>query len=244
MISHFVIALWILLGLQPTSIDNLEIDAVSAYQRNDFHTAAVLYEQLVARGLEGSALRFNLATAYFQGGDLGHAVINYRRSLRWMPRDGEVIAGLDAVRRAREDVIPDGQSLIDVFNSVFTIEEAFWIVWGSGVVTASVFLLGSLLSGKWHRFLRGVLMTSLFIILIMGSLTIGSLWFETFRPPAVVVEERVYVYSGPGEQYLELFLLHAGAEIRRIDSTGGWIRFELSDGREGWLPATAVEFVR
>ena len=78
----------------------------------------------------------------------------------------------------------------------------------------------------------------------MGSLTIGSLWFETFRPPAVVVEERVYVYSGPGEQYLELFLLHAGAEIRRIDSTGGWIRFELSDGREGWLPATAVEFVR
>jgi len=51
------------------------------------------------------------------------------------------------------------------------------------------------------------------------------------------------VMSGPGEQYFNLFDLHAAAEVRVVEQRGNWLWVELPDVRQGWIPITAVEKV-
>jgi hypothetical protein len=65
-------------------------------------------------------------------------------------------------------------------------------------------------------------------------------------PPAVVVASQVDVTSGPGtgEQYLVEFNLHAGAEVRLLESRPGWRRVALPGGNfQGWVPVEAVASV-
>ena len=71
--------------------DVTAVDAANQlYTAGHYAEAIQLYEGQVARGVQDSALFFNLGNAYFQQGDLGRAVLNLERAAQLNPRDADI----------------------------------------------------------------------------------------------------------------------------------------------------------
>jgi uncharacterized protein YraI len=78
------------------------------------------------------------------------------------------------------------------------------------------------------------------LVLAIGILSIGlRVLDEGSRPPAIIVAD-VTVHSGPGNDYLTEFTLHAGAEVRVVEGRGDWVRIMLPGGLQGWAPGESV----
>jgi uncharacterized protein YgiM (DUF1202 family) len=96
--------------------------------------------------------------------------------------------------------------------------------------------------------LRAVLQAGLVLVVLLFGLsafTLGSyLYMENTRPSAVVVAESVDVLSGPGEDYITEFSLHAGAGVRILETRGQWVRVALPGEQfQGWVLLEVVETI-
>ena len=60
------------------------------YEAGQFVEAAALYQALADAGAEDGTLYYNLGNACFKAGDLGRAILNYRRAQALLPRDPDV----------------------------------------------------------------------------------------------------------------------------------------------------------
>src|ERR1043166_1680077 len=68
------------------------------YEEHKYKEAIQEYSSLLAERRVSPNLLFNLANAYFRAGDIGRAVLNYRRAELLAPRDPEVQANLSFAR--------------------------------------------------------------------------------------------------------------------------------------------------
>jgi hypothetical protein len=218
-----------------------------AYISGGYDTAKVLYEGLLQAGIRDPVIYFNLGNSYYQLGDMGRALLNYRRVQLFWPRDVAVNDNLRRVLAERVDLQGDevgfAESLATLTTSIVTIEELgivvglIWAVW-LGLVS-SIILRRSLVKKMMPlRILIGLL-------LLLGLGLLGNAFvINTSRPAGIIIEANVRVMSGPGENYMEIFDLHSGADIRIWKVENGWIQFAVPDGRLGWLPQSVVGFVR
>lgn len=217
-----------------------------AYQNGDYTAAASLYQSLVDGGVQNSAVYFNLGSAYYETGDPGRALLNYRRAQVFIPRDDGLNRSLARIRGERTDIQGDETGLLEglaaLTTSSLTLAELGWLIlliwcaWFAG-------LTAWMLRAGWREVLRVPLLVSAVVVVIGAALLVSRLWVQTYRPAAVITAEQADVMSGPGERYLRLLPLHAAAEIRVIEARDGWLRFALPDGRQGWLPQAAMERV-
>ena len=233
-----------LTGAQANS--DLLQQATAAYERGDYVRAATLYESIIAEGGTDPALYFNLGNAYFQTGDLGRALLNYRRAAVSIPRDPNLNTNLAKVRAARTDILGDetgpAESLSALTSSSLTLTELAWLVFWMWLAWFTILIVG-LWRRNWLAVLR-VPLLGLGGVLVIGLLLLGSrLYVDSNRPSAVVIDLGAPVMSGPGSGYLQHFQIHAAAEIRILDTRGSWVRFELPDGRQGWISSDSIERV-
>jgi tetratricopeptide (TPR) repeat protein len=227
--------------------DEIFAEANAAYTGGDYSTAIRLYTGLIQRGVnQDGVIHFNLGNAYYQTGDLGRALVSYRRAQTFIPRDADLNQNIGRVRGERIDLESDESGLLDglsaVTTSILTFGELAWLVWVWWLISFSS-LCAAILRPNWRETLRPILIVVGVLATIGVFLLVGRLAASRLRPPAVVVEKTVPVMSGPGERYLELFELHAAAELTVVDTRGEWTRFHLPDGREGWIPEAAIERV-
>lgn len=227
------------------------------YEAGQFSRAAQAYEQLADQGYADSALFFNLGNAYFRLGDLGRAILNYRRAQVLAPRDGDTETNLRLARAQTADQyeaveesglenregLPLHGKVGGAMGSWFTLNElamgvlAVWILFMFLVILFMSARTGS----AWRRGLRIALAGSA-LLLALGVLALGSyLVMDSAESQGVIVAEEVNVNSGPGAQYTTELTLHSGTEIELVERRGSWVRLALP-GRalEGWVPAHAV----
>jgi tetratricopeptide (TPR) repeat protein len=235
-------------GLTTSQSDNAALiqQAAAAYTNGDYNTAQVLYEQVIQSGLRDPGLYFNLGNAYYESGDLGRALLNYRVVQQYWPRDADLNRNLALVLSERVDLQGDETALIEGLSAL-TIGIASFAelsVLVTGLWTSSFLLLAVVIfRTKWRERLR-IPLSIVGIVLVFGLVLLGSRFYvEGLRQSGIVVQPSAQVRSGPGDQYLELYQLHSAAELHLWDTQYGWVRFALPDGRLGWLPAQAIEVV-
>ena len=234
------------------------LTANQLYEAGRFAQAAQAYEQLADQGYAGSALFFNLGNAYFRQGDLGRAILNYRRAQRLAPRDGDIetnlrIARAQAVGQLEADEesgpgdSPDGLPLgmaSDALGRWLTLNElamgalAAWILF----MLLLLLFMSARTGSTWKRGLKVALAASA-LVLALGVFALGSyLITDQTESEGVVVAAEVNVTSGPGVQYPAELALQSGAEIELVERRGSWVRLALPGGElEGWVPAHTVE---
>lgn len=219
-------------------------EANQLYEDGQFAAAIDRYQALVDAGVQEGRLYYNLGDAYFKLGDLGRAVLNFRRAQRLLPRDGDVVANLKLARAQTLDRIEveNEGALVDLVRRVIgwtTLNEAAALA-----LAVWVLLCGLVISAVlWQRRRRLLvyLAGAVAVLLLFGLLSIGiRLLDERGQPPAVIVAEEVALRSGPGEDYLAEFTLHAGAEVRVVERRAGWARVALPGDLQGWAPGEAV----
>ena len=218
--------------------------ASAQYQAGDYVAAIRSYESLTALGVRDSTVYINLGHAYFEARDLGRALLNYRRAQALQPRDNELSGDLARVRSLCQDVQGDETALVDslamLTSAVVTGQEfdvLMFVFWSLFFALLCLFILRV----NWRDILRGPLIV-LLLLLTLGLILWGSrAYVNRFRPAAVVMPDRVSILSGPGENYLQIYELHAAAELRILDQRDGWVRFILPDQRQGWVQQAAIE---
>jgi tetratricopeptide (TPR) repeat protein len=220
-------------------------EAAFHYEQGDYESARVLYESLVEQGIRQAALYFNLGQTYWQSGDLGRALVNFRRAQALAPRDRDIQTALSQARSVRKDLQGDELAFPDYLAALtlswLTEDESLLFVafFWAALLCLAAFRLSSVRKPKLR--LPFVVVGVLFIASLL--LWVSRIYVGHYRVAAVVIEDVTTVMSGPGESYIRLYDVHAGAEMRILNLQGDWAHFVLPDLREGWIQVDAVESV-
>ena len=221
-------------------IHTLLFRANQAYLEGRYEEAAGLYQDIVNKGRPNGHVFFNLGNTYIRLGDIGKAILNYKKAAVLLPRDGDLKANLQYARSLTKDRI-EGAS------PPFWHTLAFWY-FGMNLkelllafAVFNVFFWASALFNLYRNseWAKWGLWLSLLLSLLLGVST-GLKYRESLRNTGgVVLVEETPVRAGFSRNDTTLFVLHEGAEFTILDQEKGWWKIALADGKKGWVPAQA-----
>ena len=212
-----------------------------------FRSAAQRFEAVIAAGVVNGRLEFNLGNCLLQAGDLGGAIVHYRRAARLIPGDARVADNLALARsRCLTDIPPSRRNQV-LRNLFFWHYDLAVRQRRAGALASFAAIWVLLLVGNWFapRKLRiAAAVAAVVALALAGSVAVGD-WQAKQRPPGVVLAMDVSVYKGPGTGYGRQFEqpLQPGVEFVRIGERGSWYEIELADGHTGWIEAKTAELV-
>lgn len=197
------------------------------------------FERLEADGVHNAKLYYNLGNAYFLRGDLGRAILHYRRGLRLEPGNRRLQANLYYARGQRIDQFDTNERHPLVSRLLFWHDDL------NVSAQATVALVGFLL--MWAGACTHVFWRQPFLLWLSASgallclLFAASTWVEhrqhvTARHGVVVAAESS-VRKGNGESYALQFPqpLHPGAEFAVLETRRAWLYVRLENGATGWI---------
>jgi hypothetical protein len=227
--------------------DAATVDAANQlYVSGHYGEAARIYEQEIARGVQDSAVYFNLGNAYFQQGDMGRAVLNLQRAAQLSPRDEDIQANLELARQQTTELFaedPTGPvAILAGITSWMSLNEA------AVLVLILWFLLGFFLlayreaNGPRGKRLTQTLALLVLILMLLAGVSLASRSFlQQTQPPGVVVTPSVAISDSPGAAPAG-YSLNGGTKVNVVDRLGDWVRLDMPQGAgETWVPADAIE---
>jgi hypothetical protein len=214
------------------------------YRDGDFIGAISAYEEVISQNIENGDVYYNLGNAYFKKGDLGRAILSYERALRLMPGDDDILANLQFAngRRVDKESVDPANFLTRMLHFVFDLFD---------INSLSVFCLilaaasGSALVG-WlfapQRRFAWIFMLAVSISGLAGSgILLGLKVHARAVEAAIVLESEAVGRSGPGGDFLQVFVLHEGTKVFVERQERGWFLVKLANGVGGWVRDGAVE---
>lgn len=226
-------------------------DRAVALQRSDAPRARELLRQAAAdfgalreAGVDSAALHYNLGNVCLRLGDLGRAIVHYRRAQRLAPRDADIRANLELARARVQPAIPiSGQRRL--LHEVLYLHHRLSLAERFGIMTlAAVVGWGALTAWLYQRRRPLAVLGWLGVgASLLGAASIGwQLRAEARTPPAVLVQSQT-LRAGRGEAYEPVLRdpLGPGVELEVLGQRGDWCEVRLVNGQRGWLPARALE---
>ncbi len=232
-----------------SGLEELARQGDSAYREGDFDAAIEHYERVISSGGAGGPLYFNLANAYYKSGQLARAILYYERALKEMPHNGDVRYNLELARAATVDRIEKPPRLLvwdwlDSLRDWLSPRLVALVSWALATLLALAILLRMLLSSPFWRRMLTQLARGFAVLTLLGFLLLGLRLLEDQQPPeAIVMVDKVEVYSAPDSGASEVFALHAGSKVEVVKGLEGWYEIRLADGRQGWLTRRDVEMI-
>lgn len=215
-----------------------------------FRHAAELYSVALDDGPRNGALEYNAANAWLLAGDVGRAVLHYRRALEIRPGDPRVTANIATARGRRRDSFDEAptRALTDTLlfwhhglplRAKTTVALGAWSL-GFVLLAVGAWLAPGRLGRAGCRRCGGVALVAAFAL---GASAGVDLRAQAVRDGAVVLADEVALRTGDGESYPARYEnpIHSGAEVRVVEERAGWVDVELPDGKRGWVRADAVE---
>jgi hypothetical protein len=227
----------------------VELDQTDPAAAREMYERALLhYERLVrGDGVQNGRLYYNIANSYFRLGDLGRAILNYKRAALYIPQDENLEANLEYARSRRIDRIESRES-DRIFKTLFFIHYDLPSRIKLAVFTVAFAFLWAMASIL--LFLRRPLLRALLVLsIVVSGLFLVSIAVEAVHasrsPAGVVTAREVVARKGDAETYQPSFTepLHAGTEFEMMEERSVWRHIELGDGSRGWIPEAAGELV-
>jgi tetratricopeptide (TPR) repeat protein len=193
---------------------------------------------LLADGNHHADLYYNLGNIWYRQGHHPEALLAWRRAALLAPRDADIAANIDFVRRDVIDEIPPAEPVPvwAPWQSALTADEGQWV----GATLAG---MGLLVVAFRRRFgaapAAGVGGLAAIVGLLIGA---GGVAESALPPAAVVLAPTLTARSDLGAG-VDLFALHAGAELLTAEQAGNYVLVVLPDGRKGWVDASGLGLV-
>jgi hypothetical protein len=218
----------------------------SATNTTMYAEAAQQFEFLVSEeGIRNGQLFYTLGNSWFMAGDLGRAILNYRRAEMYLPNSADVQHNLQAALEMRADLIPEkelhplaARLLGWHFKTSLTLR--WWLFAGCWMVFWAAWLWTLRSPKKEARITAAV--SGLLGLALMASLLTDTLGARNAQPGVVIAKE-ILARKGDGSMYAPAFLepLHSGTEFQCLEDRGKWWHIRLADGQTCWIPASAAE---
>ena len=211
-------------------------EGAQAYDREQYDRAIDAWTRLVARGLDGPDVLYNLGTAHLRKGDLGAAVLYLERAQRLQP-DGEDIGAHLEIARARQldrVVGAEGGTLMQRVANAVSPDAASWLFLGAWI-GAFALLIALRRVGPGRSAALGLAAAALFAVAVPAGLLVAAQAYvaRTIRE-AVVMKQTLEARELPAAQAKVSFEVHAGLKVRVLEAEGPFVRIRLPNGLVGW----------
>jgi len=214
-----------------------------------YDKAILTFEKIVEQGqIKNAKLYYNLGNAYFLKGDVGKAILSYRRAEKLDGSDTNIQKNLTFARTRRIDKVTiktERRVLQTLFfwHYDFAVKTRF-------LLTCIFFGLVCISAAAIVWFGRSAFrMTSVIICAVLTVCLLSSLIVETTtrasRTCGVITIREVVARQGDGQNYSPSFKepLHTGTEFDVLETRPGWLHIKLFDDSDGWIPDTAAEII-
>ncbi|MBI1817739.1 MAG: BatD family protein [Deltaproteobacteria bacterium] len=224
------------------SPNTLFFRANALYGEEKYADAAAEYEKILAGGVDSGNLYFNLGNAYFRSGDAGHAILNYERARRVMPRDPDLHANLGFAREGSDDSndLPVYARLLFPLAERMSGDEL--LLFASALYTLlMICLIFSRLVPTAQRIGSRATVGVAVALAIVVTSTAYRLWAIDLPTYAVVVApSEQTVRFEPSASGTTHYAAKPGALLRVLAEREGWAQVARSDGERGWIESAAV----
>jgi tetratricopeptide (TPR) repeat protein len=217
---------------------------------NSLYEKAILgYEKVIRQGrVENPQLYCNLANAYLLKGDIGNAILNYRRAEKIDKSNSDIQKNLAFARSRRVDKVEIKterqilQTLI-FWHYDFSMKTKFTTACVCFAILCLVLTL-MIWFGRNAPLTTVTVVSAILLVCFIWSLAVEA-YSQTANSAGVIVSSEVVAYQGDGQNYPPSFKapLHAGTEFELIEHRTGWFHIKLSDGSDGWIPQNAAELI-
>jgi len=216
------------------------------YQEGMFGESLLSYEQLIDSGIRNADLYYNASNAAYRSGNIGKAVLYIEKALRLSPSDKDALTNKAFLNAVKED-----QESFDTNNVVAFISRSYnsitlntarfvsMLSFACALLMASVMLFSR---KKWARIsLIGLIAFS--GVLFLGTSVIAAHKYNQHKNTheAVIMNDEVRSYSGPGTDNTHIFTIHEGTKVIIERRQGEWLLIRLNSGAGGWIPTDTVE---
>lgn len=223
--------------------------ADKAYSEERYTDAIAIYEGLIQKNGGSLDLHYNLGNAYYRDKEIGKAILNYERALKFDPTDDNAKFNLEVANKMIKDELPESEevfflSWFDSLVNIFGITA--WSVIG---LLAFMAMLGAILlyifkSGSLRKVALYVSIFS-FVLALIANLSALSLYnTANDDTKAIVLKEELVLRSSPDLSGTELLKVHEGRKVKILDSpVKDWVEIEVDNGKliVGWVPFDAIE---
>jgi tetratricopeptide (TPR) repeat protein len=226
-----------------------ELVAADPQKAKDLYRKAVLTFETVVRdgGVQNGRLYYNIGNTYFRLGELGRALLYYRKAETLIPNDPNLQQNIRYAKSRTVDKIeekPQAKVIKTLFFWHYDLDRRtrsvlfvlfFTLIW----VSSTAFLFK-----KRAVFRYGAITGALVSLLLFTSLAVEA-FHDSRSRLGVIVSNEVTARKGDSRTYQPSFKepLHAGAEFSLLEHRKGWYHIELFDGRRCWIPDSAGELV-
>jgi len=213
----------------------------AAYRQGNFASAEQLYLRLLDSGVNSGSVYYNLGNTCFKQKKLGDAIYYWEKAQQQNPLDNDIrenlqLANLMIVDRIESRLNPWPVRMLSAVQNFFSIEQESWIVLGL-FVAANVFFTLYLTLQSRNSF-RALVVSFVFgaLFLVFAGSLAWKIYQADYSKQGIVVEQKVDVRSGPGQENISVFTIHEGIKVRVLGSAAGWYQISLPNGWNGWLP--------
>ncbi|MDO8142384.1 MAG: hypothetical protein Q6358_12870, partial [Candidatus Brocadiales bacterium] len=176
--------------------------------------AASQYETILTHGFGHGQIYYNLGNTYYRKGELGRAILNYRKAQRLIPRNADLNANLRLAKNSTEDKeLPNEAPVVvrRIFFWFFLLNGNELILLAVSLYVVLMLLLFFLIVLKYSWLKRFMIGFSVGLFVAVVSLGI-KIYEEQGVNRGVVTAAKCQVRYGPGEEYEPKFEIHDGAE--------------------------------
>ena len=222
--------------------------ANSAYQEQNYQKAKEEYMKLVNEDVENYELFYNLGNTYFKLNDLGNARLYYEKAAKFEPLNQELnenITMLMANIKDKEEVKRSFiETLLRKIYYTFSINllGVFVVIFFILMMAFIVFLIMSR-SAVLKRIVKVFLVifaVIFFLVTVTEVMRIRDFYTDD---SAVILDETVIAYSGPSDDFPQVFTIHDGLKVSIERFDNDWVLIKLPSGNGGWVLTSTLGII-
>jgi tetratricopeptide (TPR) repeat protein len=209
------------------------------YEKGDYRGAVAAYESLAGRSnIQCMSLYYNLANAHYRTGNLGRAILYYRKAEKLAPRDREVAANLRIAQAKAGLAVPPrrsasrlnlGRRLIKLFSLFEGVAASLTFRW-----LLLIFVVLTIFFGRKRRwFIRGCVVLAVLFYVSLAATIYKAYTQKSFKQAVVLVGQPLR--TGPVDDGPTTRVLQEGTTVRLDSNQNGWCKIVLEDGSVGWI---------
>ncbi len=231
--------------------------ADSAYLADDYALATTLYLDAEKESGSSSALLYNIGNSYYRSGEIGKAILYYKRALKLDPTNSDARQNLQFVMTKTVDKQDDNRTFVRKVadNIMFSNTPDGWAI--MALVMFAVFLgaaamyvfSGSVVIRKICFFGGLIVLVLDGCVLYMAQKTASIV---SDRSTAVVISPNVQLSTVPRvpkDKSEQAFQLHEGAVVDVVDSvklssdtvSPLWLEVKVDNVHRAWINSKDVE---
>lgn len=212
-----------------------------------FTESAHKFQLLIDAGIRNGKLHYNLGNAWLEAGQLGPAILNYRRAQRLIPGDGALEANLNYARSlCANQIAPSGHKAFVQTLFFWHYQSSLRVRYWMAIATFAGFWTVMILRVYVRRVRWRYVLIPLGLITIVLAVSVAADFAAgTRHAEGVLVVDNVMVRKGNGEGFEPQFdqPLHQGVEFKLLERRNDWLRIELPDGQNGWVRTAQAELI-